>query len=391
MQIEKKAVDRIKSNPKYFYSFAKKKAKHKKGITQLLTPNKDVITDRKLIADTLQNQFCSAFSNPNNPNKVVPDSQPSAISLSDVSFSQDDTIMAIDEININSSCPDFSIPARVLKNCKEALSKPLYLLWKESFSTGIVPAYYKQQIITPVYKKGSRSIPSNYHPISLTSHEVKIFERILRRRMMDYLESNEMLTCKQHGFRKGKSCLSQLLKQYDDILHNLLDQNETDVIYLDFAKAFDKVDHQILFKKLSNLGISGNLLAWLKNFLTDRNQTVVVDGVISYVAMVLSGVLQGTVLGPILFLIFINDISTDIQHSVISCFADDTRLSKSISTEQDSLLLQEDLNKLLHWAKLNNMEMHEDKFVYVNFNNRSKHFFRFIMIVKITQFPTIYP
>ena len=151
-------------------------------------------------------------------------------------------------------------------------------------------------------------------------------------------------------------------------------QNETDVIYLDFARAFDKVDHQILMKKLSNIGISGKLFDWLLNFLSDRCQTVVVDGVMSYLALVVSGVPQGTVLGPLLFLIYLNDISDCLQFSEISCFADDSRIFKSISTCADSQLLQQDLYHVFQWSKDNNMELHDDKFVFMNFNIRSANF-----------------
>ena len=373
---EKKAISKIKKKPKYFYKYVKNLAKVKQKITQLYDEKGELKTDLKSICDILQNQFISSFSDPSNPEKHIPFiTSVSQSSLSDISASCNDIIQAIDQIDINAACPDFSLPAVVLKKCKNELAEPLLLLWKHSFQCGIVPAFYKQQLISPIHKKGSRALSNNYRPISLTAHEIKIFERIIRDQLISYLESNNLLSSFQHGFRKGKSCLSQLLKHYDNILENLLDHNETDSIFLDFAKAFDKVDHQILLQKVKNLGITGNLYNWLANFLNNRQQVVVVNGVASFIAAVISGVPQGTVLGPILFLIFINDISTDIQHSVISCFADDTRLSKSISTEQDSLLLQEDLNKLLHWAKLNNMEMHEDKFVYVNFNNRSKHFF----------------
>ena len=242
-------------------------------------------------------------------------------------------------------------------------------MWKESLNCSTVPSYYKQQMIAPVFKKGSRVNPSNYRPISLTAHEIKIFERVLRNKIVHHLESHGLLSCEQHGFRKGKSCLTQLLKHFDDILQNLLNNQETDAIFLDFAKAFDKVDHQILLQKLKNIGITGRILAWIRNFLQDREQVVLVGGVHSYIAKVLSGVPQGTVLGPILFLIFANDINC-VLHSKVGSFADDTRVFKSISTCMDSHLLQHDLQKLL-WADENNMQMHCDKFVFVNFHLRS--------------------
>ena len=146
------------------------------------------------------------------------------------------------------------------------------------------------------------------------------------------------------------------------------------VIYLDFAKAFDKVDHQILLQKLRNIGISGKLFDWLQSFLSDRQQSVVIDGVFSYLALVISGVPQGTVLGPLLFLIYLNDIFNCIQHSEISCFADDSRIYRSISACSDSLLLQHDLLAVSQWSIANNMELHEDKFVYLNFNARPINF-----------------
>ena len=369
---EKRAIEKIKSKPKYFYSFAKKHSKTKFKISQLIVKKDEVLTERKDIANALQHQFCDSFSDPNNNEKQIPLAQTPPIVLNDFNFSVEDIIKAIDEINVNSSGPDFSIPAPVLKNCKNVLSKPLLLLWDHSFKHGIVPTFYKHQLITPVFKKGSRSLPANYRPVSLTAHEIKIFERILRAKMVDFLEENNLLCHQQHGFRKGRSCLTELLEQYDEILNNFLNQNETDVIYLDFAKAFDKVDHQILLQKIKNIGIGGKLFDWIRSFLSNRNQVVVVDGVLSFLALVISGVPQGTVLGPLLFLIYLNDIADCLKYCKIKCFADDSRIFRSISLCQDNALLQHDLLKVSEWSKLNNMKLHDDKFVYLNFNIRSK-------------------
>ena len=201
--------------------------------------------------------------------------------------------------------------------------------------------------------------------MSLTSHVVKIFERILRKRLVHYLESNNLLCQQQHGFRSEHSCLTQLLHHFDNVLENFLDGNDTDCVYLDYAKAFDKVDHALLIKKMSIYGIHPMIIKWVESFLKDRTQQVVVEGHLSTTALILSGVPQGTVLGPILFLLFINDITLCVTSSVIRCFADDTRIMKAISLCPDMVILQQDLNEVIEWSAKNNMSLHEDKFEYM--------------------------
>ena len=235
----------------------------------------------------------------------------------------------------------------------------------KSFDEGIVPSYYKNSFISPLYKKGSRAQAANYRPVSLTSHIIKIFERVLRQRIVHFLESNGLLCTQQHGFRSGHSCLTQLLHHFDEILQNFLNGDDTDCIYLDYAKAFDKVDHSLLIKKMSKYGLHPKIVQWVDSFLCGRTQQVVVDGHLSFAALIISGVPQGTVLGPILFLIFINDITNCVSDSVIRCFADDTRLMRSISTCNDMLLLQHDLDRVVEWSLRNNMALHEDKFEYM--------------------------
>ena len=140
------------------------------------------------------------------------------------------------------------------------------------------------------------------------------------------------------------------------------------------------MDHEFLLKKIKNCGITAKIFNWISNFLTDQEQVVVIEGARSYVAAVLSCVHQGTVLGPLLFLIFMNDVESYVVHSVLNCFVDDTRASKAISSEDDSQLLQKDLDNLIQSATKNNMEKHEDKFVYINFNCRSKNFYLSIQL-----------
>ena len=177
----------------------------------------------------------------------------------------------------------------------------------------------------------------------------------------------------QHGFQAGRSCLTQLLHHLDDITEALTNDADFDTIYLDYAKAFDKVDHKLLLHKLHLYGIHPKMIKWIESFLCGRKQTVVVNGTSSSPADIISGVPQGTVLGPILFLIFINDIEHCISHSIVRCFADDTKICKHINSTEDVAALQSDLENVIKWSQLNNMSLHKDKFEYIShtFNQRN--------------------
>ena len=364
---ETRAVSRIKENPKFFFSYAKSFSKVKSSITLLQNNSGNTVTDKKGIVDTLQQQFCSVFSDPNCPDKLQPDFPVPDVKSpdSEVQVTTEDILEAIKEIKMDSAPGPDGIPAILLKRCAECLSVPLQLLWSESMKTGSVPKYYKMGYVTPLHKKGSKAEPVNYRPVTLTSHVVKTFERVVRKSMVTYLETNELLTGRQHGFRTGRSTLTQLLNHFDKIYEGLVDGKDTDSIYLDYAKAFDRVDHDLLISKLERYGIHQSLINWIKSFLGDREQVVVLDGVHSFIAGILSGVPQGTVLGPLLFILFINDLELCVTSSTVGIFADDTRISKQIGSLNDCKLLQEDLNSVVFWSKSNNMQPHERKFELV--------------------------
>ena len=357
------AVSKIKSNPKYFYTYAKKSRKSKSRIGPLFKDKNNLTSDSEEMANLLQAQYSSVFSDIKNPMKNLPKDQKLDIDpIGDLEILTEDIIKAISEISENSATTEDDIPAKVLKNLKCELALPIKFIWQDSLKNSFIHPIYKTQIITPVHKKESRALAANYRPISLTSHIIKIFERIIRKKLVEHLESHHILCKNQHGFRKGRSCLTQLLKHIHDILCNLIDDSETDVIYLDFEKAFDKVDHEILLAKLRNYQITGKLYEWLKEYLKNRSQIVVVNGKKSQTAEVKSGVPQGTVLGPILFLIYINDMEKCAKHCLISHFADDSRIKKAIKFTSDTKHLQEDLRSIEEWSKSNNMALHENKF-----------------------------
>ena len=365
---EKRAVERIRTNPKYFYSFAKSFSKIKHSISSLFNSEKELVTGRKELANILQNQFSSVFSDPDCPDKSAPNFTVPPLTSSDTEFvfTQEDVIGAISDIKLDSAPGPDGVPAILLKRCGVSLSLPIYMLWSESMSSGVVPHFYKTGYVSPLFKKGSRCEAGNYRPVTLTSHVVKVFERVVRKHMVSHLESNDLLSDKQHGFRANRSCLTQMLDHFDTIYEGFTRSEDTDSIYLDYAKAFDKVDLEILIHKLKRYGFHSRLIEWIKSFLFDRDQVVVLDGVHSDLAKVISGVPQGSVLGPLLFILFINDLDQVVTSSRVSFFADDTRVSKQISCLEDCQLLQDDLYRILDWSRRNNMKLHEQKFELLN-------------------------
>ena len=198
----------------------------------------------------------------------------------------------------------------------------------------------------------------------------------MRKHLVQHLEGNEIPPDSQHGFRSNRSCLTQLIEHVDEVLRALNEGNEVDVIYLDYSKAFDKVDHQVLLAKMKMYGISGKVYDWIKNFLSDRSQTVVVDGAKSSFQEVKSGVPQGTVLGPVFFILYVIDMVMSAKNSKTLTFADDTKLMRVIAQLLCQALLQTDLTSVMQWSIANNMVLHEDKFILMNYSLNAWHSLR---------------
>ena len=291
---------------------------------------------------------------------------PGPQSLNEIELTEEDIGNAIDDLKaISASGPD-GVPASLLKICKDSITFPLMLLGNKSLETGEIPAALKFGRIIPIYKGGDKCSPANYRPVALTSHIIKIIEKVIVKRLVKYMNEANLFNPHQHGFRKNRSCLSQLLEHYQVILRGLEDGNEVSVIYLDFCKAFDKVDHKIVQLKLQGLGISGNLLMWIASFLLGRRQIVTVDGQDSTEVSVRSGVPQGSVLGPLIFLILISDIDVDLKYAKASSFADDTRIV-AVENSTSQRVVQEELSHVYDWARDNKMTFNDSKFEHLHY------------------------
>ncbi len=278
---------------------------------------------------------------------MIPDLQ---TPMKDIIITEEQVKKKLDKLNITKSPGPDNMHPRVLKELRHEISKPLSIIMMKSLQEGTLPSSWKTAHVTPIFKKGSKSECGNYRPVSLTSIVCKTLEAIIRDHLNDFISSNNLLSTCQHGFVNGRSCSTQLL-QCLDVWTDLMDQGESiDVIYLDFAKAFDSVPHQRLLNKMKGMGFTKQILDWSENFLTGREQRVVVNGAKSSWSNVLSGVPQGSVLGPIYFILFINDMP-DCVHNLIALFADDAKLFSSVRNATDQEHLQHDLHQLQRWAE----------------------------------------
>ena len=273
---EARAVDNIKVNPKYFYSYAKSFSMVKVGIGPLINSVKQLISDPSQMASILSDQYASVFSAPKHaddePAALFPDLDFSDDFLADALFTEQELEFAMKDVASNSAAGPDCFPALLLKKCSHTLVRPFFKIWRKSLDSGTVPDLGKIANIIPIHKGKSRAVPKNYRPVALTSLLIKAFEKVVRKYLVAHFDKHKFFNESQHGFRSGRSCLSQLLAHFDKITKLLECGKSVDVIYVDFAKAFDKVDIGITLRKLKQLGVVGKLGRWLHNFLTGRTR-----------------------------------------------------------------------------------------------------------------------
>ena len=309
-------------------------------------------------AELFNDFFYRQFSESSEYNISVDDSNPENFQID---FSISRVFEILKSLNSNKAMGPDKIHGRILKSCASSLSKPLSILFQNSYSSGKIPDEWKSALVVPVHKKGPKANVENYRPISLTCIVMKVMEKIVRDELM--LRCGHLIDPRQHGFLKDKSCTTQLVDFCDSLALSLNCNIRSDVIYFDFAKAFDSVNHDLILKKLQSFfGIDGSLLRFISEYLRNRKQSVVISGFVSSELPVLSGVPQGSILGPTLFVIFLNDIVRGLHVGTnITMYADDTKIWRQMINSDDHLTLQADINYLLDWALQNKMRFHPSK------------------------------
>jgi len=270
--------------------------------------------------------------------------------LRDLEITEEKIEKAFSKLKRDKAAGVDGIFSTVIIECRSGLVDPLLILFKESFNTGVVPSHWKRANVVPLFKKGSKRDPGNYRPVSLTCHFGKMLEGIIKDEMVRYLEENNILYNTQHGFRKGRSCVTNLLDFVEYVSEYLDEGVPVDVVYLDFQKAFDRVPHVRLISKLIAVGINGKFVEWIKEWLKGREQRVTLNGEASEWVRVDSGVPQGSVLGPVLFSIYINDIDEGLVSKLLK-FADDAKVIGKVGTTEQIEELRSDLARMFKWSE----------------------------------------
>ena len=372
-EYEKHVSANSKTNVKEFWRYVNSKLKRTTGLSNLTKPDGTLTTSDEEICTLLNDFFVSVLTKENLDNMPVPENKNNNTFLSDIiitSRAVQDKLLKLDPHKATG--PD-KIPTSLLKNLAAELSTPLTILFNKSLSEGYVPSQWKEAEVIAIFKKGNKNLSNNYRPVSLTSVLCKTLESFVTDSLQNYMENNKFFSECQHGFRKHRSCVTQLLEVMNDFTNLIDNGHNIDVLYLDFSKAFDTVPHERLLAKLKSYGITNNIHSWIKSFLSDRKQRVRVNNSFSNFSPITSGIPQGSILGPVLFIIFINDLP-DCVESGCKIFADDTKIYNST---ENSGVIQDDINALLEWSNTWQLKFNAQKcnVLHIGKTNSQKEYF----------------
>jgi hypothetical protein len=376
LEYEKNLVEKAKVNPKLLFKYLNSQQIVKDSIKALKNTSGEITQHPIEIANLLNKSFQDVFVKEEEtelPPFVVKlnDGCSKFVDLNPNDIQYEQVLAKLKNLDPNKACGADKIHPMILKNCAEAFALPITLIFRSSLASSQLPIQFRSANVTPLYKKGDKTIPGNYRPVSLTSVVCKIMESIIRERIEKYLYKNNLIAKQQHGFVKGKSCTTNLLETLDYISF-LVDKGvAVDSIMLDFAKAFDTVPHRRLIAKLKAYGIDGLVLKWIEAFLKDRRQRIIQGNIVSEWVEIFSGVPQGSVIGPLLFVIYINDLP-DILVNMSKLYADDTKILSEISSVDSGRKLQYDLDRAYEWTQNWLLKFNINKCVVMHFGTNNK-------------------
>ena len=357
---EKDVATKCKANSKLFWKYASSKTKLRSAIPNLYMGSNDLTKNDSEKADTLGGFFSKVQTKEPDWSWDLPKKPDPKFQLN-IKITEKTVLEKLQKLKIAKSPGPDGLHPRVIKELMHVLVRPFVLIFQTSLNTSTLPHEWKVSNITAIFKKGDKRNPGNYRPVSLTSIMCRTLESIIRDAVLEFLKKNKLLSKKQFGFLQGRSTVLQLLKVIDKWTEIMDRGGCVDVIYMDFMKAFDTVPHNRLLHVLEAYGFGNPLLSWIQQFLKGRKQRVVVNGNASRWYDVSSGVPQGSVLGPVLFVIFINTMLEITNADDIYLFADDTKLFNEISSEDDISVLQHEVDNLYDWTQYSLMGFHPDK------------------------------
>ena len=347
---ERKIMECRKSNPKLFYSHVNRAKSTRSKVAPLINANGGIFIEPKEQANLLNRFYASVFTRSSNE-LPEPRQRGNGTTLDEILVTEERVRGTIEALKECSAAGPDEIPPTVIKQLKDELVIPITILFKKSIEERRIPDDWRESNVTPIYKqKGSRSDPGNYRPVSLTNVVGKMLERIVKQDIVRFIEQNKLMSNSQHGFRSGRSVQTNMTEFLDQTTRWLDKGRSFDIIYLDFAKAFDKVCHKRLILKLAEVGVGEGVRGWIENWLSGRRQRVKVEEEMSDWEDVVSGVLQGSVLGGVLFNIFIDDIDESGGEAFLRKFADDTKMAQIVETHEDGQMMQKKIDGLVEWA-----------------------------------------
>jgi hypothetical protein len=360
-KIERELAFGNDKNGKKFSSYVKSKTKSRTGIGPLRAEDGTITADGGKMANTLNEYFSSVFSTEDTSNLPVKNRETDR-EVEHITFERAEILKTLKNLKQSAAPGPDGISPKILKEMRFEIADVLQKIYQKSIDSGTVPADWKKATVTPIYKKGTKSDPANYRPVSLTSIPCKVMETIIKVKIMTHLQQENLIKPSQHGFWPGRSCATNLLLFQDALTKAVDNGTPADIFYLDFEKAFDKVPRERLIIKLEAKGITGRMKGWIRAWLTGRTQVVIVQGEQSDESSVDSGVTQGTVLGPLLFTVHIDDIDDFVRWiELLKKFADDTKGLKLIRNLQDREALQRTLDELCWWAEMWGMQYNIEK------------------------------